>query len=385
VELDQEGNAVLELTSTEKRRYSIRNAINIDAARRAGDRRANSFELEISQEIEKHLGEIHSGYERKGGVLIPTGIALGQPQERAGLDTKTPTKGQELTFDEFGSFIDLLRPRSWVLALGATFLPGLKGDVGFPREETGGTVTWALENPGADVAAVDMTLGQVWLTPRTAQSTTSYSRQLLAQSTPAVDQVVAADIAKNHAGALDKAALQGTAPAPVGIMNQSIQTADFAATFNYIGAVQMEFMLLTANAGGNGSGLAYLADPTWARGYKTTPIGAAIGMPAWADGKVNGYRAEISQNMPAGSFLLADWPELLVGEWGMLEIITDPYAKKKQGMIEVTSFLLTDAELKHVKSFVKATNMGTIPLLALESETAKGKKIDHATDRDRQR
>jgi hypothetical protein len=81
--------------------------------------------------------------------------------------------------------------------------------------------------------------------------------------------------------------------------------------------------------------------------------------------------------MPAGSFLLADWPELLVGEWGVLEIITDPYAKKKQGMIEVTSFLLSDVELKHLKSFVKASNFGVLPLVALAAsaeKTEKGKR-----------
>jgi HK97 family phage major capsid protein len=377
VDLDQEGHAVIDLTTREKERYSIRRAIAVDAARRLGDRRASSFELEVSQEIEKQLNTIHAGYERQGGVLVPTGIALGQPQERAGLDTVTATKGKELTFDEPGSFIDLLRPHTWVLALGATFLPGLKGDVGFPREVTGGKVNWAAENPGADTAAQDLTLDQVWLTPRTSQSTTSYSRQLLAQSTPSVDAVVANDIAKNHAVALDKAALQGTGPAPVGIMNQAIQTADFATTLSYHGAVLMENMLLTANAGANRAGIAYLADPQWALNYKTTAIGTAIGMPAWADNQVNGYRAEISQNMPAGSFLLADWPELLVGEWGVLEIITDPYAKKKQGMIEVTSFLLSDVELKHLKSFVKASNFGVLPLVALAAsaeKTEKGKR-----------
>jgi hypothetical protein len=49
----------------------------------------------------------------------------------------------------------------------------------------------------------------------------------------------------------------------------------------------------------------------------------------------------------------------MIGEWGILEIITDPYAKKKQGMIEVTSFLLADIQLRHGESFCKAT--GLIP------------------------
>lgn len=361
---------MIELTARETKRYSIRNAIMVDVARRMGDRRANSFELEISAQLQRDLG---AGYEHQGGILVPTNITL--DHTRAGLDTKTPSKGQELTFDEFGTFIDLLRPQSWVIELGATVLSGLKGDVGFPRATAGAVVTWQVENPGTDVAESDLALDTVWLTPRTAQSTTMFSRQLLAQSTPSVDKIVATDLAKAHAAALDRAALQGVAPAPVGLYNQLIQTADFGAAFNYSGAVHMEFLLNQANANGNPMTLAYLADPQWAMDYKITPIAATIGMPAWSEGKVNGIRAEVSKNMPAPGCILGNWPEVLIGDWGVLEIITDPYAKKKQGMVEVTSFVLTDVEFRHLQSFVKAGNFGTLPAMAAaEASATKGKK-----------
>ena len=36
----------------------------------------------------------------------------------------------------------------------------------------------------------------------------------------------------------------------------------------------------------------------------------------------------------------------MVGEWGVIEIVVDPYALKKQGMIEVTSFQMVDVGVR---------------------------------------
>jgi hypothetical protein len=38
-----------------------------------------------------------------------------------------------------------------------------------------------------------------------------------------------------------------------------------------------------------------------------------------------------------------------------MEIIVDPYALKKQGMIEITSFQLCDIAFRHTTAFCKAT------------------------------
>jgi hypothetical protein len=36
---------------------------------------------------------------------------------------------------------------------------------------------------------------------------------------------------------------------------------------------------------------------------------------------------------------------------GVLELITDPYAQKKKGNIEVTSFIMADINVRHAVSF----------------------------------
>jgi hypothetical protein len=85
------------------------------------------------------------------------------------------------------------------------------------------------------------------------------------------------------------------------------------------------------------------------------------------DGLMNGYRAVASSNVSAvmnGSaatggaeqgLIFGNWSDLLIGTWGALELVTDPYSKKKQGLIEVTSFQLADIAVRHGASFAKAT------------------------------
>jgi HK97 family phage major capsid protein len=369
-----QGN-VIDLTEREKKQFSIRNAILADVNVRMGQRSENSFELEISEEIAKRLPANH---QRHGGILIPTTIALrGGPeflarrapaQVRAGLDTKTSTKGQELVFTEFGSFIDLLRNRALVIALGATVLPGLQGNVAFPRQTGAGTLVWVTENPGSDVAESNLTLDQVVLSPKTAQSTTSYSRQLLAQSAVDVDGLVMNDLSEITALGIDLAALHGTgAPQPTGIYTATgVNSVAFGGSVTYEKLVAMETEVASDNA--DIGTMAYLATPQ-ARGKgKITPeLAGELSQPIWRGNEVNGYRAEVTnqlkKNLGVGTnehgLVFGVWSQLMIGEWGVLEIITDPYAKKKQGMIEVTSFIMVDVQLRHGESFCKAT--GLIP------------------------
>jgi HK97 family phage major capsid protein len=373
----QQGN-VIELTEREKNQFSVRNAILADVNMRMGLGNQNCFELEISAEIEKRLGAIHSGYQRHGGVLIPTGQALRGGREflerrtamqlRAGLAAKTTNAGKELVFTEYGSFIEMLRNRAMVIALGATVLPGLQGNVGFPRQIGAGTLVWGVENPGVDVAESNLTLDQVVLSPKTAQSTTSYSRQLLAQSAIDVDGLVMDDLAAINALGIDKAAIDGVAPAPTGIYTANgVNSVAFGGTVTFDHLVQMETEVAADNA--DVGTMAYLATPSARGKAKVTPelIGTGFSQPIWRDGTVNGYRAEVTnqlaKNLGVGTnehgIVFGVWSQLMIGEWGVLEIITDPYAKKKQGMIELTSFLLADVQLRHGESFCKGT--GLIP------------------------
>ena len=80
------------------------------------------------------------------------------------------------------------------------------------------------------------------------------------------------------------------------------------------------------------------------------------------DGMMCGYKAvasnQVSATLGGGSehgIIFGNWSDALIGMWGGLELVVDPYSLKKQGMIEVTSFQMCDIALRHGESFCKAT------------------------------
>jgi hypothetical protein len=153
------------LTERELRQYSLARAILTISENQEANGMRNCFELEVSETIAKsHRGENH------GGLFIPWNIGAGefarkrprtQGEQRAGLSSNVATTGQELKFTEPGDFLQYLYNRMRVKELGATVISGLRDNVAFPKQTGKATGSWVAENPGADVADSNLTLGQV--------------------------------------------------------------------------------------------------------------------------------------------------------------------------------------------------------------------------------
>ena len=370
------------LTERELRQYSLARAIIVSADNQEGSERAerNCFELECSQEIEKHV----TG-KRYGGILIPWNIGAGeferkgprmQGGQRAGLDSATATKGNELKFTEPGDFLTYLYNSMRVKELGATVVSGLRENVAYPKQTGKATGAWVAENPGSDVADSNLTLGQVPSSPKTYQSSTSYSRQLLAQAVIDVDTLVRQDLARDMALSLDFAAIAGATGGsnPVGIMNTTgVQSYVVAAdsgnggTIAYVDVLKMLEDLEDVNAD-------QLGDPGWlttpsikADLKNTTRLANLIALPVWGDDDtVGGYMARSSNQVPktgvrgtsgavCHAVILGVFSTMVIGMWGSgFELIVDPFTLKKQGMVELTTFAMTDVALKYPQAFVVA-------------------------------
>ena len=389
----------LELTQAESKRYMITRAIMSVADK--GDH-WDGFEREVSDQIAKDLPK---GYKDHGGIFFPVrrpavvadrvpvsnvGLMrmraavdgdrnlpfatrerlMGQIHDmQAALDAGTATAGKDIVFTEAGDFIDLLRARMKVAQLGATILTGLRGPVAFPKQNAAGTFTWVAEDPGSDVADSDMTFTQVALNPKTGQSSTAYSRQLLNEGVIDVDMLVKNDLALITALGIDLAAINGSGASnqptgvrqTTGIGDVAIGTDGGAPT--YVHMVDLETDVATANA--DIGSMAYLTTPG-VRGKlkKTEEFATSNGRPVWTggmEGEVNGYPAHVSTQVPStlakgtGTNLHAVyfgvWSQLMVGYWGAYELVVDPYRLKKQGVIELTSFQMAGIAVRHPAAF----------------------------------
>jgi len=68
--------------------------------------------------------------------------------------------------------------------------------------------------------------------------------------------------------------------------------------------------------------------------------------------RMNGYAALASSSVPAGYVLFANWQDFLVGMWGVLEILSDPYGSTfTSGSVSVRALLDIDFGVRHPGSF----------------------------------
>lgn len=348
------------LNNREAQSYSYVRAIAAALARSEGQN-VSGFEVDISQEIERG---IPANYKRNGGIFVPT-------QVRSAISEalyNTSGKGASTVFTQAGEFIDLLRNASVAVRLGARVLNGLTGPVSFPTQSSGATAYWMAENSGTNVTASNAGLGAVALAPKTLQGTTAFSRQLMAQSSIDVETFIRQDLATAHALAWDLAVLHGTGSdnQPTGIYaasNVNAKAMGGVPTFGKLIDMVTEVLKDNALAGS----LAWATTPGMAGKLAQTVVAASTDTRMVWDGKLDagtlcGYGAfasnQVSSTLVGGAehgIIFGNWSDCLIGNFGALELVVDPYALKKQGMIEVTSFQLCDIALRHPESFCKAT------------------------------
>jgi HK97 family phage major capsid protein len=332
--------------------YSLRRAI-LDAA----EGRHATFEEEVSLAVAKHL---HLPGAR--GIYFPSRMNFGS---RA-LATSPASAGGAMVFTEPGTFIDLLRNYMACGKLGATILSGLRGPLLFPRQITGGNLTWTAEVPGSDVGDSDATFDNVVATPKTGQSSTAYSRQLLQESSVDVEALVRNDLLQIAAQGIDKAAIQGTGTLqPLGVLNTTaigdVPIGTNGGYPTYALLVDLTTKLYQANIFLTKPG--FLTTPG-IRGYlKQTWKVASYPETIWRDNEESliAIPAQVSSNVPSTltkgtksdchAIIVGNWSDLLICEWGVVEVLVDPYRLKKQGVIEVTSFVMVDVALRYPVAF----------------------------------
>ena len=354
--------ADVDMSEREAKQYSYVRAIAAGLGRAEG-MNVSGFEVEVSQEIERNMP---ANYKRNGGIFVPLSL-----QSRGAISTalyNTSGKGSSTVFTEAGEFIDMLRNASIAVGLGARVMNGLTGPVSFPSQTGGVTVAWMAENSGTDTSASNATLSSVPLAPKTLQGTTAFSRQLMAQSSIDIENFIRQDLASATALAWDLAVMHGAGSGnePTGIYaasNVNSKAMGGVPTFGKLIDMITEVLKDNALAGS----LAFATTPGMAGKLAQTVIAASTDTRMIWDGKLDdgmmcGYKAvasnQVSATLGGGSehgIIFGNWSDALIGMWGGLELVVDPYSLKKQGMIEVTSFQMCDIALRHGESFCKAT------------------------------
>lgn len=250
------------------------------------------------------------------------------------------------------SFVEMLRNRA-VLLRKATALGGLLGNVDIPRQVGGATAGWIGEDE--DSPNTGVALDQISLSPKTVSAYSEITRRLLMQSSLDVELMVRRDLAKAMALAIDLAGFYGTGTdkQPRGIINYAgINAVPFAQPLpTYAELVAMETEIAADNA--DVESMAYVLNARMRGHCKTTPkFGSGTESVIWERGNtVNGYAAEVTNQIANGDVLFGNWADLIVGLWGGLEMTVDPYTHSTKGRIRIVTFQDVDFVLRRAESF----------------------------------
>lgn len=269
------------------------------------------------------------------------------------------------------SFIELLRNALVLDRMGVTMLRDLNGNIAIPSATGTATYYWVAENSAPTESQA--TFGQVTLTPKTVGAYTDYSRRLLLQSSIDVEAFVRADLAMVIAQAILAGAISGSGSSnqPTGILNTSgigsVAMGTNGAVPTYDSLVDLETAVAIANA--DAGNLAYLTN-TKVRGKlrKTQTFSGTNGQPVWSKGResglgdVLGYDAYVTNAVPSdltkgsatsvcSAAVFGNWADLLIGMWGGLDVMLDPYTGATAGTKRVIALQDLDIAARRVASF----------------------------------
>ena len=357
------------------------------------------FELECSRAAQDKRGDSR-GKERDAAITIPVDVLarglsmnsamagvvaqnlIQRAMQRGGdamhayrdLVVGTASAGGNLVATELlgSSFIDLLRNAMVLDRLGITWLRDLNGNLAIPSQTGAATGYWVAENTAPTESA--QTIGQMGLTPKTMGAFTDYGRRLLLQASLDVEAFVRADLAAVLGQTLQVAAINGTgANTPTGLLNisgiGSVAGGTNGLAPTYANMVDLESAVANANAD-NGN-LAFLTN-TKVRGTlrKTQEFPtSANGRPVWTStpgsrgvGDVLGYEAFTSNSVPSNltkgtssgvcsAIIYGNWSDLVIGMWGGLDIMLDPYTGSSAGTRRVVALQDCDVNARHAASF----------------------------------
>lgn len=338
-------NENIGLTKKEVRQFSVVRAIA--ALANPGDRRlreAAAFEFEVSEAAAQRYGRSASG------LMVPTDV-LGVWKQR---DLNTSDDNEIVATNLLANeFIDVLRNSASVMQAGARMMPGLVGNVAIPKKTAASTAGW-ISTEGGAASESEPTFGTVSLTPKNLGAFTDMTRQLILQSTPAIEQLVRDDLTQALALAIDKAALEGTGASgqPTGILSTvgvNKPTSFAAAVPTFAEMVALETAVAEDNAlFGN---LAYITDAATYGGLKTKAKDAGSGMFVLESGQANGYTVYRTQQATAGNVYFGNFQDCMVGFWGGLDLTVDPYTSSTTGTVRIVALQTVDVALRNPVSF----------------------------------
>lgn len=287
---------------------------------------------------------------RKAGLSYSGQIQLPVSEMReapAAIVAGQETYGAEVVATEKLNILEPLRNRMVLAQAGATYLTGLVGNVSIPTY-TGSNVGWKGELVDAEDGKG--TFDSIEFSPKRLTAYIDVSKQFLAQDSVGAEEMLYRDIVNAIADKLEATILgagKGDANTPEGIFNGAE-----GVEITFANVVEMEKALEEAKLFGD---YKFIASPAAKAKFKTTTIsGSKSDLRMLMEGnEVNGYPVLTTGNCAGVAF--GKWDELVIAQWGSLDIIIDPYTQAKKNAVRIVVNAFFDAKPRRAEAIVKKT------------------------------
>ncbi|WP_455060096.1 HK97 family phage prohead protease [Prevotella pallens] len=313
---------------TMKQRFSLLKAIKAVAENRNIDDVTAAVNNAGMKEMRK------AGLNTIGQIYLPT-------EKRA---VSVATEGVDVVATDLYDIIEPLRAKNVLLNAGAKFYTGLSNNVQLPVM-TGANVGWAGE---VGEVAGNTAFDNVQLTPKRLTAFVDISKMLLAQDSIGVENAIRMDLV-NAINSKIEATILGsgakTAGSPAGMFNGKTPTK----VTDFEGLVSLEALVEEKNVLGD---IAYIASPSAKASFRNMMKGSkGTAQLAYIDSSLDGTPVYSTSNVAAKQFIVGDFSNLAIGQFGGIDITVDPFSKASTGMVRLVVNAYFDATMIRPEAF----------------------------------
>ncbi len=341
LESNTEGIHIVDTFSIKKpeERFSLIKAINAKVSQTSYTDFTKDVFVKGAQEMR------HAGLSPTGDMIVPSVIPL---ETRATILAGTATQGQEVVAEQKHAILPPLSDKLVFTLMGATYIPGLVGDVSLPTY-AGTTVAWKTEVQAA--ADGGGAFAEVIMKPLRITAFLYVSKTFLAQDGVGAEQLLYDNIIGAAARLIESTVLgvaigvAGTQPGSMGYQMEAAHANSEAKQVpTNASIIAMETAVDTWNV--TGEKMAYVTNSAGRGILKAIDKGVANDIGDFLcseDNKVNGYPLFVTNSASAvagtddGELLVfGNWADLLIGQWGGYDITVDPYSRAGTNQVVIT-------------------------------------------------
>ncbi len=350
------------------RSYDLMKAL-VEVSQREQGAGLSGIEAEMHQEGLREANMAGISFGNRGGLILPSFMVFGQR------DIMSKAERRAITVGGDGAALvgtDVLPPftqafdRLALAELGATFLTGLRGDTILPKVSRP-TSNWRSETADGSVTDNSPEFSKSTMTPHRLSTYLPISMQLFSQAGFDIGAWLFELLTEAIAVDVQRAAIEGDGlnDIPKGILNidglEIVPGGDNGAAPTWDHVQNLEKLCDPGHS--DLTTLGYLTNTLVRSKLKGTEVASGAGLFCWKQDsdKLNGYPALVTDSVPSdltkgtgtdlSAIIFGNWKDLIIGNWGGIEIIPDRFTQKKFGIVEVFVNSYWDVALARVSAF----------------------------------